>query len=121
MRRRNKLKKKNSAKRYRDPNWFEPDVSEPDLVFNPEPDDPPRRAREEDEDEDEERKIRTIPLHVQRTITRAINKEKEAEEEEERDVHEAARIERDLFRMRYTAAIGRWKIAKNHSIKEYVV
>ena len=93
----------------KDPDWFQPDIEQPDLVFNPEPDDPPRSRHEEDED-DEEHKARNMKL-----IIKEIEEAKEALADP-RD--EIAEIELDRQKIMLSAAVGRLKISKKHTYKE---
>jgi hypothetical protein len=120
----------------KDPDWFQPDIENPDLVFNPEPDDPPRR-REEDEDEDEEKRKarnklprikplsqlsrdRAVPPRIKKLIIKEIQEATEALAlADTRD--EIAEIELDRQKIMLSAAVGRFKVSKRHSIKEYCV
>jgi hypothetical protein len=104
MRRRSEESKRKRSRRQHDPDWFDPEVQEPDLVFNPQQDDPPRRRREENEDEEEHKARNTLPL--------PLPCDPQAE---------LIDLELRIAKCRYSAAVGRWKVSKRHSIREYVV
>ena len=85
-------KSKQTKRRKRDPDWFDPEITHPDM---------PR--------------IKKI------IIQKVEEPDFEPEIEESNPNDELMNIELKLWKMRYCMAIERWKISKKHSIKEYAI
>jgi hypothetical protein len=92
VRRRNEKPKKAKRKQKPDPDWFDPEIKEPDLP--------------------------TISKIIIRKV-KEPNFNPQIEYCDPRD--ELAEIELKMDKIRYAVALGRFKISKKHSIKEYVV